>query len=394
MTSLAPVGPRPPFWRSQRGRRFLYQAIATAGLLLLLAWFISRALTLDLSLDFMDQRTGFAISNQWLTGFTSDDSRWVAYGTGVFNTVRLAVVGIFLATVLGVVMGVARLSNNWLIAKIATVYVETIRNTPLLVQIVLWYSVVFLQLPRISEGVNFLETVFISNRGLALPWPQERTGGTQLLIWVAIALIAAGIAWWIRRRRSIEESETGQTRRPNTVALITFLAISAVAYLATGLPFDISTPDLITIGNTQSYEGGITVTPEFAALLFALVIYTGSFITEIVRGSIQSLPRGQGEAAAALGLTSYQRMTLVILPQALRTMIPATTNQYLNLTKNSSLAVAIGYSEFFSLSQTIVNNAGHAVPLFTVIILTYMSLNLVISLVMNWFNRRVQLARI
>ena len=178
------------------------------------------------------------------------------------------------------------------------------------------------------------------------------------------------------------------------VAAGVFLLISAVGYLATGLPFGIDVPELVTIGNTQSYDGGITITPEFAALLVALVVYTGSFITEIVRGSIQALPRGQAEAAAALGLTSYQRMTLVILPQALRTMIPAVTNQYLNLTKNSSLAVAIGYSEFFSLSQTIVNNAGHAVPLFTVIILTYMALNLVISAIMNWFNRRVQLARI
>ncbi len=394
MTSLAPPGPRPTFWRSQRGRRFVYQAIATAGLLLLLAWFVSRALTLDLSLDFMEQRTGFAISNQWLTDFSSDDSRWMAYATGVFNTVRLAVVGILLATLLGVVMGVARLSGNWLVAKIATVYVETIRNTPLLVQIVFWYTVVFLELPRISRGVDLLDTIFISNRGLALPWPQERGAGTLLLIWLAIAAVAAVTAWWIRRRRLIEESETGRTRHPNAVAAGVFLLISAVGYLATGLPFGIDVPELVTIGNTQSYDGGITITPEFAALLVALVVYTGSFITEIVRGSIQALPRGQGEAAAALGLTSYQRMTLVILPQALRTMIPAVTNQYLNLTKNSSLAVAIGYSEFFSLSQTIVNNAGHAVPLFTVIILTYMALNLVISAIMNWFNRRVQLARI
>jgi len=394
MTTLAPLGPRPSFWRSTRGRRFLYQSVAAAALLLLLAWFVSRALTLDLSLDFMRQRTGFAISNQWLTDFSSSDARWVAYAAGVFNTVRLVFVGIVLATLLGVVMGVARLSSNWLVARIATVYVETVRNTPLLVQIVFWYSVVLLELPRISRGVALLDVVYISNRGLALPWPTERGEGTLLLPWLVAALAAAVFAWWLRRRRLREEADTGRSTHANAFALGSFLVLAAGAYLATGLPVGIEAPDLVVTGNTQAYAGGLTVTPEFAALLFALVVYTASFITEIVRGSIQALPLGQGEAAAALGLSSYQRMTLVILPQALRTMIPAVTNQYLNLTKNSSLAVAIGYSEFFSLSQTIVNNAGHAVPLFTVIIATYMVLNLVISAVMNWFNRRVQLAQI
>jgi len=362
-------------------------------MLLFLAYLLNRASQLELGLGFMDQRTGFAIANQWVTNFDSNDSRWMIYAAGVFNTVRIVAVGIALATIVGVVMGVARLSNNWLISRLATVYVEVIRNTPLLVQITFWHTVVLLQLPRISEAVNFGEVIYISNRALAIPWPQERG---LALPWLLLALLAFAFSWWLRSRRLAEEIETGRATHANLYALGAFLVLASGAFVATGLPVGIGAPELVAnqAGTTQDYTGGLKITPEFAALLFALVFYTGSFITEIVRGSIQSLPRGQSEAAAALGLSGYQRMTLVILPQALRTMIPAVTNQYLNLSKNSSLAVVIGYSELFLVSNTILNNAGHAVPIFTLIIGTYLGLNLIISAVMNWLNRRVQLARI
>jgi len=392
-TLSTPVEPAPPFWRSRRGRRFLIQAVVALGLLLFLGYLYDRATRLELGLGFMDQRTGFALANQWLTTFESNDSRWVAYGAGVFNTIRIVVVGIILATMLGVLMGVARLSSNWLVSRLATIYVEVIRNTPLLVQIVFWHTVVLLQLPRISSGVNFAEVVYISNRALAIPWPQERG---QALLWVILAAAAAAFAWWLRGRRLAEEAETGRSTHANLYALGSFAVLAAGTFIATGLPVGIDVPELVSnqSGTTQDYSGGIKITPEFAALLFALVAYTGSFITEIVRGSIQSLPRGQAEAAAALGLSGYQRMTLVILPQALRTMIPAVTNQYLNLSKNSSLAVAIGYSELFLVSNTILNNAGHAVPTFTLIIGTYLILNLLIAAGMSFLNRRVQTARI
>ena len=393
MTALPAVEPPPPFWRSRRGRRLLIQGAAAFGLLLFVAYLANRASRLELGLGFMDQRTGFALANQWVTTFDSDDSRWVAYGAGVFNTIRVVVVGIALATIVGVVMGVARLSSNWLVSSLATVYVEVIRNTPLLVQIVFWHTVVLLQLPRISDAVNVGEVVYISNRALAIPWPQER-GLT--LVWVLLALASLAFAWWLRRRRLAEEAETGRPTHANLYALGAFLVLATGSFVATGLPVGIDVPVLESnaAGTTQDYAGGIKITPEFAALLFALVFYTGSFITEIVRGSIQALPVGQSEAGSALGLSSYQRMTLVILPQALRTMIPAVTNQYLNLSKNSSLAVVIGYSELFLVSNTILNNAGHAVPTFTLIIGTYLTLNLIISAIMNWLNRRVQLARI
>ena len=370
----------------------LYQGIAAFGLLLLTLYFISRALTLDLSIDFMGQKSGFSIANQWLTKVDSQDSRWAIYGAGVFNTVRLVVVGIILATLLGVVMGVARLSSNWLISRLAAVYVEAIRNTPLLVQIIFWHTAVLLQLPRISENANIAGVAFLSNRALALPWPQSQGLSG---IWVILLVFAAVFAWWIRRRRLAEEDETGRSTHANAIAIGSFLVLAVGTYVATGLPVGIDAPALTTSDTgTQDYLGGIKVTPEFAALLFALVFYTGSFITEIVRGSIQALHRGQNEAAAALGLSGYQRMTLVILPQALRIMIPAVTNQFLNLSKNSSLAIVIGYSELFLVSSTIVNNAGRPVPMFTVVIATYLALNLLIAGGMNWLNRRVQLANI
>jgi len=213
---------------------------------------------------------------------------------------------------------------------------------------------------------------------------------------VILAVAALAFASWIRSRRLKEEAETGRSTHANLYAFGSFVVLAGGAFVATGFPVGIDPPVLVAndLGTTQDYSGGLKITPEFAALLFALVLYTGSFITEIVRGSIQSLPLGQAEAAAALGLTGYQRMTLVILPQALRTMIPAVTNQYLNLSKNSSLAIVIGYSELFFVSDEIRNNAGHSVPMFALIIGTYLTLNLLISAVMNWLNRRVQTARI
>ncbi|MBT5772762.1 MAG: ABC transporter permease subunit [Dehalococcoidia bacterium] len=392
MASTAGQPPTPSFWQSQRGQRMLYQGIAAFVLLLLTLYFISRALTLDLSIDFMSQKSGFSIANQWLTGIDSQDSRWAIYGAGTFNTVRLVVVGIILATLLGVLMGVARLSSNWLISRLAAVYVEVIRNTPLLVQIIFWHTAVLLQLPRISENVNVGGIAFLSNRALALPWPQSQGLSG---VWVILLLASAAFAWWIRQRRLTEEDETGRSTHANAVALGSFLVLAVGTYVATGLPVGIDAPTLTTSDTgTQDYLGGIKITPEFAALLFALVFYTGSFITEIVRGSIQALPRGQNEAAAALGLSGYQRMTLIILPQALRIMIPAITNQFLNLSKNSSLAIVIGYSELFFVSSTIVNNAGRPVPMFTVVIATYLVLNLLIAGGMNWLNRRVQLANV
>jgi general L-amino acid transport system permease protein len=383
------VATRRRFWRSGRGRRIGVQAAFALLLLLLAAYVAGRGSRLDLDVGFLTAPAGFQISHNWIVTFDSSDSRLVAYLVAVSNTVRLVLVGIVLATLLGVLAGVARLSDNWLVSRLATAYVEVIRNTPLLIQIIFWYTAIFLKLPRIGEGRNLFGVVYLSNRSLAIPWPEPR--GDLFGIWLLTLVVALVAGYVVRRRRLRREFETGETSRPNLYGLLTVLAVGAASYLALGLPVGVDTPALVSERFTQAYAGGLSVTPEFAALLVALVAYTGSFIAEIVRGGIQALPPGQGEAAMAVGLSAYQRLTLVILPQALRSMIPSLTNEYLNLTKNSSLAAAIAYSDLFQISEIIINKAGHAVVMFMIVIATYQVMSFAISAVMNFVNRRVQL---
>lgn len=377
-------------WRRRRTRRLIVQAAFTAAVALFLLYFVTRALRLDLGLGFMEERAGFAIGHQWVTSYTADESRLDAYVVGVWNTVRLVVTGLVLATLLGVVAGVARLSKNWLVSQLAHVYVEVFRNTPLLIQIIFWYTAVLLRLPGRDRGVHVLDVAFLSNRSLAIPWafPHGRA-----LPWLFLLVLAGVAAWFVRRRRQRYEDETGRPGYPNALGFATFALLGVVAFVATGMPLDLELPSRLggDGGGVATIVGGMQVTPEFAALLIALVVYTGSFIAEIVRGSIQALARGQTEAAMALGLNAYQRMTLIILPQALRIMIPPVTNQYLNLTKNSSLAVAIGFPDLVFVGRTIQNNAGQAVPIFLTIMATYLVMSGVIAGLMSALNRRVQL---
>lgn len=383
--SLTPAA----LWRRQRTRRYLLQAIFLLGVGLILAYLIVKALGLDLDFAFLSGPGGFSIPHQWLTGYEATDTRLAAYATGIVNTVRLVVVGIVLTTVIGVLAGVARLSNNWLLSRLATFYVETIRNTPLLIQIIFWYTVVFLELPQIAENRNLFGAFYISNRALALPFV-ESDGAFG--IWVIFLLVGVVSAWWVRARLLRREEATGRSLHATPIAFLLFAVIGAVGFLATGTPLTSDVPvTSVTDFGIRNIDGGLQVTPEFAAILVGLVLYTGAFIAEIVRGSIQALPRGQSEAAAAVGLSGYQSLTLIILPQALRIMIPPLTNQYLNLTKNSSLAVAIAFPELVFVGTTIINNIGRAVPVFILIWATYLVLSLVISVAMNTLNRRVQL---
>lgn len=375
--------------RGRRAQRIVWQAIFAVFLALFIGYMIERASRLELDFDFITGPTGFQPSHGWLFEPDSNEARWLVYLGAVWNTIRLALVGIFLATIVGVIAGVSRLSDNWLISKIALVYVETIRNTPVLVQIIFWYTAIFLKLPEISRELNLFDTVYISNRALQLPWPEPRND--LFVVWVLVLTAAGVAAFVVRRRRAAEESRTGETKRANLFALLTFLAIAIVSYAVLLGPVGIDTPRIEAHEFTREYQGGLGITPEFAALLLALVMYTGAFIAEIVRGSIQALPRGQTEAALAVGLTGYQRTSLIILPQALRSMIPPLTNEYLNLTKNTSLAAVIAYADLFQISTVIINKIGHAVVVYLIIIATYQLMSWSISLVMNYINRRVQL---
>ena len=367
-------------------RKFFVQFIYAIFMAFFLFYLITRAFSLELGFGHLTSRAGFGISHTFLVDYTSNNSRWDAYFTGVINTIRVSLVGIILATILGVLMGLARLSKNFLVNRIAAGYVEFIRNTPLLVQIIFW-QLVLLQLPQISNALTFGGISVWSNRGILLPFINTIQNGS---LWVLVLLIGLVISLVIRSYSSKYKEENVNFISPNILSLITFLIIALAGYFILGIDLYTDVPVLeVNQYGTYIQSGGFALTPEFAAILFALVLYTGTFITEIVRGSIQSLPKGQTEAAQALGLSNYQRITLIILPQALRSIIPPLTNQYLNLTKNSSLSVAIAYPDVFMVSRTIMNNAGHALPMLSLILITFLCLSLVISLFMNLLNKRV-----
>ena len=372
--------------RKRSFRRFFVQVLFLGLIFLLVSYIASRAFQLEFSYGYLANRAGFGISHTFIIDYTSNDSRWDAYAAGIINTVRLCLVGILLTTLLGTIMGIARLSTNLLVSKIAATYVEIIRNMPLLVQIVFW-QIVFLQLPQISNALTPGGISILSNRGAFLPWVHANPGTDTWLLISLLGLIAATVLRWYLKRT---EEITGKSKYPNVASGLLFLGICFGSFILMGLPLDQNIPSVVRNEfGTYKESGGFAITPEFTALLIALVLYTGTFISEIVRGSIQSLQKGQTEAAKALGLSNYQRTTLIILPQALRSIIPPLTNQYLNLTKNSSLAVVIAYPDLFMVSRTIMNNSGNSLQMFVLILATYLFLSLFISAGMNLLNRRV-----
>ena len=379
--------------RSQKNRDLLIQFFFLIFVSLFIYYLFTKALLLDMTLSHFDSRAGFGISHTFIIDYTSNDSRWVSYFTGVINTIRICIVAIILTTLLGTIMGVARLSKNILFSTISYLYVEILRNTPLLIQIIFW-QIIFLKLPRISEAFTLGNAVVISNRGILLPNASPNDNGNIWITIIIIAVILSLIVSYIINKREDLEGKSIKffnfKLNGNLLGILLFFTITITTYFILQKPFNLDLPSLYQNDKgTFLQSGGFEFTPEFGAILFALVMYTGTFITEIVRGSIQSLSKGQTEAAQALGLSNYQTMTLIVLPQALRSIIPPLTNQYLNLTKNSSLSVVIAYPELFMISRTIMNNSGRALPVFFLILITYLSLSLVISIIMNMLNRRV-----
>ena len=377
---------RPPLWRNVRFLRILGQAVFVLLLVIVIREaflnleFGVQEQNLDLSFDFLRQRAGFAIKEG--IGYSPNESFLSAFLVGVVNTIRVALVGIVLATFLGLIMGVARLSSNWLVRRMAQVYVEIVRNTPVLVQIIFWYIAVILALPVIEGGLSLWDLAFVSNRGTAVAWFRLEDGAEAWGLFLAAGAVAGAIV--LRRRTRLVE-RTGRSAPRVLWAVGAFLVVAALGFLLSGTPVAADVPEVGRFG----YEGGLQVSPEYTALLLGLVIYTGAFIAEIVRGSIQAVPKGQKEAAEALGLTPRQQLRLVVLPQALRIAIPPLNSQYLNLTKNSSLALAIGYPEIVSVSNTIINQAARATQMLLLVMATYLLITLSISAVMNALNRAV-----
>jgi general L-amino acid transport system permease protein len=290
-------------------------------------------------------------------------------------------------TIVGVLAGVARLSSNWLINKFAAAYVGVIRNTPLLIQLMFWYFGVVIQLPGVREAIRLPGPIYLSQRGVYIAWAEKTTTFPTWRVYIIIALISIFVVWLVlrtaKRRASVPISPWWNL----AYLLIPVLIVWLGAVLQPEPPLTPTLPELAGL----NFRGGVRLTPEFAALLFGLVIYTGAFIAEIVRAGIQAVSRGQVEAARSLGLTNNQTLRLIVFPQALRIMVPPITSQYLNLVKNSSLAIAIGYPDLFSVAGTVFNQTGAALEVITIMMLSYLSISLFTSLLMNIYNRRIQL---
>ena len=371
-------------------RDVLLQALVLGALVLAMVWLVANVQSnlerqnINSGFSFLSERAGFGI-NQTLIDYSEDSSFARVLTVGLLNTLLVSVLGIGLATVLGFVLGVARLSSNWLVNKTAMVYVEIFRNVPLLLQIMFWYFGVLRNLPSPRKAVSLGDAVFLSNRGIVVP-ALEMTATTW---WYGAALAVTAVAYfWLRRRAQQARLADGAMQSIWRPVVMIALASLAFAAMLGGVPFSFDIPAL----KGFNFRGGITVTPEFVALLLALSLYTAAFIAEIVRAGIQSVSKGQREAAAALGLPDNTALRLVVIPQALRVIIPPLTSQYLNLTKNSSLAVAIAYPDIVSVfAGTTLTQVGQAVEIIFITMMIYLTLSLLTSFAMNRYNARIAL---
>ena len=379
-------------WRERVGLRdVLAQLVVALVLFMAVYWLVSNVVSnlerqnIASGFGFFNERAGFGI-NQTLIDYDEDNSYGRVLAVGLLNTLLVSVLGIAAASFLGFFIGIGRLSQNWLISKMAMVYIEIFRNVPLLLQIMFWYFGVLRNLPVPRQSLSLGEFVFLNNRGFMLPAIEAGAGAA----WYLLAfMVGVGAFFWFKRRARQVLAPTGNIVSGWRPAGSIFMLALLVAYLIAGVPFQLDLPVL----RGFNFRGGISVIPEFVALLLALSLYTASFIAEIVRAGIEAVDNGQREAAAALGLSSSQALSLVIVPQALRVIIPPLTSQYLNLTKNSSLAVAIAYPDIVSVfAGTTLTQVGQAVEIILVTMLIYLTLSLLTSLIMNWYNARIALA--
>lgn len=373
---------------SARFRGIVYQVAVVAGVLAL-GWYLVHNTLANLAargiatgFGFMGQEAGFDIG-EGLIAYSAADTYLRALVVGVLNTLKVAALGIVLASLLGLVVGISRLSRNWLVARLATFYVETVRNVPLLLQLFVWYGIVT-ALPGPRQALDLGLGVFISNRGLKVPVPQWHDSYGLALVLLA----AAFIGLFVLRRWAIKRLyRTGRPFPWLSVGLAGLVVLPWLGLMLAGAPLVWSIPEL----KGFNFQGGADLSPEFAALLAGLTVYTASFIAEIVRSGILAVPHGQTEAALSLGLSRAKTLRLVVLPQALRVIVPPLTSQYLNLLKNSSLAVAIGYPDLVSVANTAINQTGQAVEGVALTMAVFLVISLALSLLMNWYNAKVAL---
>jgi general L-amino acid transport system permease protein len=371
-------------------RQVLFQIILVVAIVALFWMIISNTAAnlkrqnIASGFGFWNTTAGFDIS-QTLIQYTNTSTYGRVFWVGLTNTLLVAGIGVFFATIVGFTMGIARLSTNWLIARLATVYVETIRNIPPLLQLFVWYFMILNMLPPPRRSLELFGGAALNTRGLYLPEPLPQLGFGAVLLALAFGILAAiAVAIWARRR----QLRTGAQFHTGLAVLGLIVVLPVAVFFLAGSPLEFSYPKL----RGFNFEGGIVILPELMALILGLVIYTGAFIAEIVRAGIQGVPKGQKEAAMAIGLSPGQTLRLVVIPQAMRIIIPPLTSNYLNLTKNSSLAVAIAYPDLVSVfAGTVLNQTGQAVEVILITMLVYLSISLLTSMFMNWFNARMAL---
>jgi general L-amino acid transport system permease protein len=386
---LAP--PRVAIYNRPQIRAVFYQLVLLAAVLWLGFEF---ALNAKANLDaqkiasgfgFLDNTAGFGI-NQSLIPYNESDTYARVFFVGLLNTLLVAAIGIVLATILGFFVGIARLSRNWLVARLAGGYVELIRNLPLLFQLLFWYLAVLGTLPGPRQSISLFGAIFVNNRGIIVPAPVAGEGTGAVIAVFALSVIATIVLRvWAKRR----QMRTGRQFPLFWTGLALVVTPPLVALVAMGFPIRFDSPEL----RGFNFVGGVRLLPEFIALLVALTTYTAAYIAEVVRAGVLAVPRGQTEAAFALGLRRGLALRLIVVPQALRVIVPPLTNQYLNLTKNSSLAVAVGYPDLFAVfAGTALHQTGQAIEIIAITMAVYLAISLITSALMNWYNARIQMA--
>jgi general L-amino acid transport system permease protein len=378
-----------PFWLDPKKRAIFFQLLTFCMVGLLAYYLLSNTLInlekqkIATGFSFLQKESSFEIGES-LISYSAASTYARALLVGALNTIKVAFIGIVITILLGTIVGVARLSSNWLVSKLAAIYIEVMQDIPILLQLFFWYAIFYETMPSPQEALNPGAGIYLSNRGVAFTIPEAHPAHQYMLL---TFLIGCAIVYVIRRWARKRQEKTGQIFPTFRVGIAILLGLPFITWLAFGTPLKMDAPKFVGF----NFQGGLMVSPEFIALLMGLILYTTAFVAEVVRAGIQSVSKGQKEAAMSIGLRPTLVLNLVILPQALRVIVPPLTSQMLNLTKNSSLAVAIGYPDFVSVANTTINQTGQSIEGVALIMVVYLFFSLSTSIFMNWYNKKVAL---